>query len=578
MKQTANAIACLCAAMVLLGVGGPAGCGGGTLGGGGDPPRTGAGGAAVIGPGAGGGRPVPGTAGSASPGSAGDDGAGAGGSAGDGRGSAGQFGAAGIGGRADGRGGTMGIGGTVGTPGVGGGAGSGGSGGATMETCPPTMSPVCGSACGNGRVDSCLRIVGRDCHLANISEDCDGTDFGPRTCQTLGYASGRLACSADCTLDWTGCSECVSPDTYVPACGPARSVLATVSSFRIAATDREVALALVDHQGVRGADTLAFARLSPSLDLAQALVLDDTSQPGPLFGASIFQAAVAPIPSGWVVAACADLGVYLHAIDAGGRDVGRIIVAQATDPSRGCQPETLSLAARPGGGPLLLWQSPEGVNAALISDDGLSAGAPQVVVPSETLFFGADAAWTGGAFQVATALETNSAAVLLRLSTVQVDGSVTAASDIVVGAIDGPPRLAAGTGGLRVVFPGVPPNSITPDGLGIVWQPLGDVGQPLLPPVVVANYPTYFGVAPAIAFGDDTLVLIGGYGHEELALVHVLPGGLVAGLRGVVKAPALEIDVYDMARRGTELVVGWLSPSTGALGLARVTPGVPEAD
>lgn len=39
------------------------------------------------------------------------------------------------------------------------------------------------------------------------NEDCEGSDLNNQTCQTLGYDSGTLACSANCTFDTSGCSS-----------------------------------------------------------------------------------------------------------------------------------------------------------------------------------------------------------------------------------------------------------------------------------------------------------------------------------------------------------------------------------
>ena len=58
-----------------------------------------------------------------------------------------------------------------------GGGGQGGQGSAT---------------CGNG--------------IAQPGEGCDGADLGGLTCQSFGFDTGDLACSADCVLDTAGCS------------------------------------------------------------------------------------------------------------------------------------------------------------------------------------------------------------------------------------------------------------------------------------------------------------------------------------------------------------------------------------
>ena len=42
-------------------------------------------------------------------------------------------------------------------------------------------------------------------------EECDGGDLGQQTCITLGFASGELACGADCTFDTSACMN-AEPD------------------------------------------------------------------------------------------------------------------------------------------------------------------------------------------------------------------------------------------------------------------------------------------------------------------------------------------------------------------------------
>lgn len=50
----------------------------------------------------------------------------------------------------------------------------------------------CGTACGDG--------------VRRAAEQCDGSDLGGATCEALGFASGTIACAADCSLDVSGCT------------------------------------------------------------------------------------------------------------------------------------------------------------------------------------------------------------------------------------------------------------------------------------------------------------------------------------------------------------------------------------
>jgi cysteine-rich repeat protein len=48
--------------------------------------------------------------------------------------------------------------------------------------------------------------------ILDADEDCDGSELGGATCQSLGHHGGTLSCGADCQFDETGC-------TAAPACG-----------------------------------------------------------------------------------------------------------------------------------------------------------------------------------------------------------------------------------------------------------------------------------------------------------------------------------------------------------------------
>src|SRR5262249_41280352 len=50
------------------------------------------------------------------------------------------------------------------------------------------------SACGDGVIES--------------GEQCDGTNLGGATCNSLGFSEGALACTGSCTYDTSNCSTC----------------------------------------------------------------------------------------------------------------------------------------------------------------------------------------------------------------------------------------------------------------------------------------------------------------------------------------------------------------------------------
>ncbi len=71
---------------------------------------------------------------------------------------------------------------------------------------------------------SCLTPVGNCGNgVLDPGEQCDGTQLGAASCTSLGYASGTLACSADCTFDTSQCVAALCGDGVVEhgeACDP----------------------------------------------------------------------------------------------------------------------------------------------------------------------------------------------------------------------------------------------------------------------------------------------------------------------------------------------------------------------
>jgi hypothetical protein len=342
----------------------------------------------------------------------------------------------------------------------------------------------------------------------------------------------------------------------------------------LGATDTEIGLATLAYNA-NGGTTLSFARLAPSLDITGGWVdLEKTTQFGaPVGNSGIYSVAVAPLPSGWVVAACGEPEVFFHLIDAAGRQVARTVVHRAADPYDTCIGGLMRLAARPGGGPLLLWRSGSDVVGSLIADDGMSAGAPQTIIgPAAFLSDLVGAAWVGDAFYVAATLlrDDGDARHWLRLMRLQPGGAPTGGNVLVNDPMYGPPALTSDAGDLRVLYASVPPGGADDD-VAVLWRRLGPSGQPLSEPVVVGTPPDTFGSSRGVAFGMDTVVVIaGGQYGGRLSLARLGSDGQIAApTYDLARAPEYYLGDFEMVRRGPDVVVGWW---TTGLRLARVTP------
>lgn len=457
------------------------------------------------------------------------------------------------------------------------GAGGRGRGGSGFVSCPPPYPPVCGSLCGNGRIDTCQTAVAPQCMLTSQAEECDGGDFNGYDCTARGFGSGTLSCSSVCTVDTSTCSDCVPAGGAVGSCGPAPITFPALATFGIAANDTEVGLAQIDYNLNTGTARLTFARLDAKLALIGAVGLEDTAQPGPLQGQSLGTVAVAATASGWLVAACAGPDVFVHVLDSSGRKVARTVVVAGTDLNGtvgGCQSGTLSLAARPGGGALLLWGTYYANDpvAALLAADGLSASKPRLLDDPDTYTIGAPGgAWIGDAYYIALPVElaVNGYPVLVRLLRVTTDGTFTKVADLLKNEFSQSPSFAAGAADIRLIYDGVPPGSPSYD-VAVLSRRIGPAGELLSSALRLDSYP-YFGRSPAAAFGSDTVVLLNGYQTETLSVVRADASGQIVSRNDVAISPDYTTGVYDMVRRGSDVVVAWMKAGN-VLMLARVTP------
>jgi len=226
----------------------------------------------------------------------------------------------------------------------------------------------------------------------------------------------------------------------------------------------------------------------------------------------------------------------------------------------------------------MVWMAPYSVASALISADGLSVGTPSLLMdpqPDVYAIAWPAGAWVGDAYLVAQPLQLlsqTSSYDALRLFRVAPDNKTTIVGDILKNDISGTPSLVAATTDLRLVYPGVPPGGRPMYDIALKWRRIGSMGELRTSAVMFDMIPSYGARAPAVALGDDTLILMSSPAQEELILVRVDVNGKTVGMPyDVARSPAYGLYGYDMVRRGSEVVVAWAQGGQ-TLKLARVTP------
>ena len=438
--------------------------------------------------------------------------------------------------------------------------------GGVPEQCAegPIPSPVCGAQCGNGTRDSCRYKRGpqSSCPEYPGTEDCDGQDFGGETCRSQGYASGNLTCSAACAIDTATCVECAALSAPVARCGGAPVGAKYLGDLALAATDTEVAIAWTDADDPTGV-RVSFTRLTPALAATGTTVLEMSRvQAG---------VVVAPLPSGWVVGVGGDDGlngtdVSFYTIAPDGRAIDHITLESGLVADDGWW--NPMMAARSGGGPLLVWQTGNAVRASVISDDGRSATTP-VSIPIDPDDFITDAAYVGGAFYVTSLAETdsqNDAPYKLSIARIETDGRATTVVEALPGQVSDFASLVAGAPDLRIVYTGFAP----PYGEHrTYWRRLDASGAAASPAVELERDPYGFGIGSrAVTLGDEAVVMLD-ESNVQLRLARVTSAGVITTpAQDLATAPGLYS--VAVARRGPEVVLGWLSPL--GIGLARIAP------
>jgi hypothetical protein len=453
--------------------------------------------------------------------------------------------------------------------------------------CPVyPMRPACGvTSCGNGVLDRCLGPPYGTSPPPEYAEECDGVNLADVTCQSLGFASGTLACAANCTFDVESCSECSALDASLIRCGRPRTPGIAFNSFGLAATDMEVGLAWVGHDTPSEGASIRFARLDSNFDQISSAKLEDDC--------GAYGVSAAALASGWLVGVYAhhyvfdeDRGtqywgdeVYVHALDTQGRPTARTTVAKlpASQPGHVIGPV---VAERPGGGPLIAWAGDgkvigKGLHVAVVSDDGRSVTEPIEVpfVTTDTM----SAAFVQDSFYVVAgepdAAPDGSRSYGFQLVRVAPDGSSASVVHALPGEPITNPALVQGADDLRITYSGMPPDL---SAWFTMWRRISPVGEGVSRPMIISNRPS---PSLGLAFGPETFAILGrglagwskpaGEKGSGLVVIRVMAdGGLVSPADEFAKAALIR--QFRTVRRGPDAIVGWIGG--GHIGIARLTP------
>ncbi len=427
---------------------------------------------------------------------------------------------------------------------------------------PPPPAPACAGLCGNGHRDMCS-----SCHpcgprgggggggpppfpdgglcCTTAGEDCDGTDLGGATCASIGYAGGTLHCGSWCAFDSGTCVSCTT-GPHVTACDRADGDATGAMSLALAVTETEVAVAWASGTGAR------FARFGADFPRH-----GETGCFGP---ADARRVALAAVPTGWIAAVENAAGTGIYVVSATGAATGPV----AMFPSA----QMPLLAGRPGAGPLLVWTlaATGAEQESVLGADGRPTTATVTLFTPVTEPEYGSAVSAGDGFLVAMR-----SSVGVQVLRVGADGR--AGTPAGLGAETEYPQVTwTGTEG-RITWSdfGVSPPSVK-------WARLDATGRMIGSAVTLGGIPTYYNPSPTAAFGDHTMVLLGGYtggtgqARRLDATVLAADGGVIVPAFHVDQDPHAVIS-YRLAARSGDAVAAWLTTDyPGRVGLARVVP------
>jgi hypothetical protein len=450
----------------------------------------------------------------------------------------------------------------------------GGNGDGGTSACgpgSPSPAPTCGAACGNGVREACEVCdgpgprgaapapldAGASADAGNlrppppldagpmcteVTETCDGTDLGGRSCRALGYAGGVLRCHGWCAFDVSDCTTCAS-GADVSRCADVWTGTDSTPALALAASGSELGLAWV--QGGVGVQVqLHDEQLGV---LARRTCVE---------GAVATQVALAPTSTGWLLAVSDGTATALHPLAADLQANGAIRAI------RGQQPQLVAGSA----GPLLTYVDATGVvMAAGLDASGASLWTASVfsgVVGAEFV-----SAVETGAGQWMLAARTRGGVEIARIA----GGQVAGRSNPVGGSTEYPNLAWTGTEA-RLVY-----TDFATTGQ-VRWARLDAQGALIGASVALGTIPDFFNSSPVVTVGDASYAFLGGYTgttavSDRLALVRIdATGASVSVPSDLAIGPELVRPARATVLRGAPFVAWVGAGAEGRVNLARITP------
>jgi hypothetical protein len=276
--------------------------------------------------------------------------------------------------------------------------------------------------------------------------------------------------------------------------------------------------------------------------------------------------------------------VDVFALDHEGRILGcPLVLAGASDPFLAERGDARGSAV--SGGPLLTWSEGDSGRrlAALLTDDGAFQTEPVVVAAAAAGYsFIASAAFTGTGFLYTE--EVNYRAMVTKIG---LDGAIAAINQP-TNPLTEYPQIA------WVADHAVLTYADFSDRTGVFGQSylqkLDPNGAALGSPLLLGSVPEQYNRSPVLAFGDDVVVLLGGFTGitEHTASLRVArlseDGNQISSPFVVMNDPKFAT-AWRAVRRGRDMIIGWIGDAqmfglqdSGTLHLARVAPPLNGGD